>query len=95
MKTSIAELIKQKLEAAFSPSELEVIDESHQHAGHAGAREEGESHFAVTITSSAFEGLSRVASHKLVYAALDEEIKGGVHALRINTLIPKKINSAT
>ena len=82
--------IKQKLEAAFNTGDVEVIDESHQHAGHRGAREGGETHFSVTITSEKFNGLSRVACHKMVYSALDAELKSQVHALRINIIAPKK-----
>ena len=54
---SVAETIRQKLTAGFAPTRLEMIDESHRHAGHAGAREEGETHFAVTIVSAAFASL--------------------------------------
>jgi BolA protein len=80
----VIDTIKQKLIAALNPSFIEVIDESHLHAGHAGAREGGESHFAVTIISDKFAGLSRVNSHKLIYGILSAELENGVHALRIN-----------
>lgn len=83
-----ADLIKQKLIQAFAVEKIEVIDESHLHAGHAGAREGGESHFAVTIVSDKFIGLSRVARHKLVYSVLEVELQTQIHALRINAVVP-------
>jgi BolA protein len=61
---------------------------SHRHAGHAGARPEGETHFAVKITSAAFAGLSRVARQRLVYETLKDELASRVHALSLTTLTP-------
>lgn len=84
----LSETIKYKLSEVLNPTKIEVVDESHLHAGHAGARAGGESHFAVTIVSEKFSGLSRVARHKLVYGILDEELKNGVHALRISAFTP-------
>lgn len=81
---SVAETIRKKLEEAFSPSELEIVDQSHLHAGHAGAREGGESHFRVRIVSAAFEGKTRVQRHRMVNEALKEELAGPVHALSID-----------
>ena len=75
------ERMKKKLEAAFSPSFLEIRDDSASHAGHSGARPEGETHFHVTIHAKAFDGLSRVAAQRAVYAALKAEIDEHVHAL--------------
>ncbi len=75
--------IARKLREAFEPSRLEVIDESHLHAGHVGARPGGETHFRVEITAGAFQGMSRVASQKAVYGVLAEELAGPVHALSI------------
>lgn len=80
---SVAERIESKLRDALAPSALEVIDESHLHAGHAGARPEGETHFRVKITSPAFAGMSRVESHRRVNEILAEELAGPVHALAI------------
>lgn len=78
---------KQRIESilteALTPGALEVIDESSQHAGHAGARPEGETHFRLRIASPAFAGLSRVAAHQKIYALLDAEFKCGLHALAI------------
>ncbi len=90
---SVAETIRQKLTERFAPTRLAVIDESHRHAGHAGARPEGETHFAVTITSAAFSGLSRVARQRLVYDALKQELASGVHALSLATLTPDEDRS--
>jgi BolA protein len=67
---------------------LRVIDESHLHAGHAGARPEGETHFRVEITAIAFAGQSRVARHRLIYDALADELAGPVHALALVTHAP-------
>lgn len=85
---SVVEIIERKLTEALSPVRLDVIDESHLHAGHAGARPEGESHFRVEITSTAFEGKSRVERQRLVYGALAEEMAGPIHALALKTLSP-------
>lgn len=80
---TVRDTIEAKLIVAFSPNEIEVIDESHKHAGHVGARPEGETHFRVNIKGVAFDGLSRVAMQRLIYKALDAELKGPVHALSL------------
>jgi len=80
---SAKDRIAEKLAEAFRPSLLEVIDESDLHKGHAGWRESGETHFRVRIAAEAFRGKARVETHRLVYAALGEEIAGGIHALAI------------
>lgn len=80
--------IQQKLARAFAPLRLDVIDESHQHEGHAGHREGGETHFRVHIVSEAFRGKSRIERHRLVNETLAAELKGGVHALAIHALAP-------
>ena len=83
---------KQRMEAllkqAFLDATFTITDDSAQHHGHAGAPDEGESHYTVTISSSTFKGLSRVATHKLVNDALTTEFSSGLHALKliINTL---------
>ncbi len=79
----VAESIRRKLEAAFQPERLVVEDESHRHAGHAGARPEGETHFRVTMVSASFDGLSRIDRQRRVYQVLAEELKGPVHALAL------------
>ncbi len=82
MNTERAELIRQRL-AALEPSHLDIVDESHLHAGHAGA-EGGASHFRVTIVSQQFQGLSTLARHRLVYDRVHDLIPYPVHALAIN-----------
>ena len=78
--------IQAELNAALLPVSLEVQDDSHLHAGHAGAREGR--HFSVRIVSERFNGLSRVARHRLVYAALEAMIPRGIHALAIDAKAP-------
>ncbi|MFI5023394.1 MAG: BolA family protein [Alphaproteobacteria bacterium] len=80
--------IRAKLSEALEPERLAVIDESARHAGHAGARPGGETHFRVEIVSAAFEGASRVARQRRVYDILKDELAGGVHALSLSTLTP-------
>jgi BolA protein len=75
--------ITETLNETFRPSKLEVVDESDQHKGHAGAREGGESHFRIRITAPAFAGLSRVDIHRAINRALATELAGPVHALAI------------
>lgn len=82
----VAEQIETKLKAALKPSAIEVLDESHKHAGHAGARPEGESHFAVVVVSDAFAGKSRIDRQRMVYDVLSEEMQGPIHALALKTL---------
>jgi BolA protein len=84
----VAESIRNKLTEAFAPQRLEVQDDSARHAGHAGAREGGESHFNVLIVSGAFKGASRVERQRSVYGALAEELAGPVHALSVKALAP-------
>lgn len=84
----IAERMRRKLEAAFAPTRLEIVDDSHRHAGHVGDRPGGETHFNVTIVSAAFAGASRVARQRQVYAAVAEEMRERVHALQLRTLAP-------
>jgi BolA protein len=81
--------IKDKLTRAFQPQLLDVIDESHLHAGHAGSHPDGESHFRVKIVSQAFAGKSRVDTHRMVNAALADELKSRLHALAIQASAPK------
>lgn len=73
---------------AFAPASLEVIDESHLHEGHAGARPGGETHFRIKIVSGVFEGKSRVDRHRLIHTLLAEELKSQVHALAIHADAP-------
>ena len=82
----VAEAIRTKLNHALSPAKLTIIDESHRHAGHAGSRPEGETHFQVVIVAAAFEGKSRLDRQRLVYGILAEELADRVHALSLKTL---------
>ena len=84
----VGQTIAAKLGAAFSPLLLEVIDESHQHHGHSGARPDGESHFRVRIVAEAFRGKSRVDQHRMVNAVLADELKERVHAVAIEAAAP-------
>lgn len=90
---SVAEMMRHKLTERFAPIRLDILDESQRHTGHAGARPEGETHFAVTITSAAFAGLNRVARQRLVYDTLRQELAERVHALSLTTLTPDEDRS--
>ena len=83
---SMTDTIHARLTETFSPLHLEVIDESASHHGHAGWREGGETHFRVRIATRNFDGMSRVAQHRAVMAALEAELKSSVHALAIEVL---------
>ena len=84
----VADAIRSKLEAAFSPHRLEVIDASERHRGHGGWREGGETHFHVRVVSAAFAGRSRLERHRLVNAALATELASGLHALAVDAKAP-------
>jgi len=84
----VATEMKRRLTAALDPVRLELEDQSAHHIGHAGHDARGESHFALTIESAAFTGLSRIARQRLVYAALGELMHDRVHALTIRALAP-------
>lgn len=83
-----SEMIHERLKSRLAPLHLQVLDESAQHAGHAGASESGESHFRLEIVSPQFAGLSRVARHRLIYEALGNAFDEGLHALRIEAKAP-------
>jgi BolA protein len=91
----IAHSIKEKLTQSFKPLQLDVIDESHKHAGHAGAAQHaaehgsGESHFHVRIVSENFKGMTLLARHRAVMDVLAEEMDGRVHALRLDANPPE------
>jgi BolA protein len=82
-RTRIEAALRDRLAAMH----VEVVDESHLHAGHAGARD-GRGHFRALVVSPSFEGLSRVAAQRLVYEALAEELRTEIHALSLRTLTP-------
>jgi BolA protein len=89
--TAMAERITKNLRNSLAPSRLEVIDESHQHQGHGGWREGGETHFRVVVVSDAFTGKSRLDRHRLVNAALVQELADRVHALAIVAKAPGEV----
>ncbi|MFN7400872.1 MAG: BolA family protein [Alphaproteobacteria bacterium] len=80
--------IEYLLKAAFSPISLTVVDDSAKHAGHAGARPGGKTHFSIAIEAEAFRGKSRIEAHRMVYAALDGLFEQGLHALAIEVRAP-------
>jgi BolA protein len=82
------DVITEKLTKAFTPERVQVVDESHLHAGHAGHRPGGESHFRVYIVAEAFRGKSRLERHRMINATLVGELQGGVHALAIHASAP-------
>lgn len=88
VKVKVAEIIEKKLAAAFAPERLDLKDESHLHAGHAGARPDGESHFRLLIVSARFEGMSRVARQRAVNEVLRDELAERVHAFAMRALTP-------
>jgi len=87
----VAETIEKKLTDAFSPKHLDIEDQSHLHAGHAGAREGGQSHFKVEIVADDFAGKSRLERQRMIYAVLAEELEGPVHALTLSARTPSEI----
>lgn len=83
IKVNVTEEIRNRLQTAFNPRELDVVDDSESHRGHAGYREGGESHFNIRIRAAAFEGQSRVARHRAVHSALGD-IVPRIHALALD-----------
>jgi BolA protein len=79
----VIEQIRARLEAAFAPTALEIIDEGHKHAGHAG---EGKGHFHVRIVSAAFAGQLPLKRHRMIYVALEGLMDNGIHALSIDAM---------
>lgn len=90
---SRVERIQAALQAAFAPLQLEVRDDSHRHAGHAGASD-GRGHFKVMVVSDAFAGKAPLARHRAVYAALGEMMETDIHALSIKALTPQELGGA-
>ena len=81
--------IRSRLESAFNPDQLEIVDDSHRHAGHAGARD-GRGHFVVKIVSDRFTGIKPLARHRMVYAALGDLMHTDIHALSVVALSPRE-----
>jgi BolA family transcriptional regulator, general stress-responsive regulator len=82
--------IRTKLNDAFAPQRLDIVDDSHKHAGHEGARGGG-GHFNVMIVADAFTGQTSVQRHRMIYTALGEELKQAIHALSIKAYTPTEI----
>jgi len=89
MNTQRVQRIQQRLQQTFAPHHLAVTDDSHQHRGHAGARD-GRGHFSVHIVSAAFIGMAPLARHRAIYAALGEMMTTDIHALAINAHTPEE-----
>jgi BolA protein len=83
-----ADRIREGIASALAPDVLEVTDDSHLHAGHAGAQPGGETHYSVTVVSAQFDGQSRVTRQRAVYALLEKEFQSGLHALSVRALTP-------
>jgi BolA protein len=86
--TRVTDAIRQRLTAALAPSRLDLTDESALHAGHAGARPEGESHFRMLIVAATFAGKSRLERQRMVFAALGDLMQTDIHALSVTALTP-------
>ena len=83
-----ADLITKKLTEAFAPQSLKVLDESHQHEGHAGHRSGGQTHYRIYIVSRAFKGKTRLERHRMINQLLSAELTAGIHALAIYAAAP-------
>ncbi len=91
-KILVADQIRALLTKEFHPKELEIINDSHKHAGHAGSPNSGESHFTIVIVSEKFDGVPRVKRHQMVYDILSELLEGPVHALSLRAFAPNEID---
>lgn len=87
------EAIRSRLQEALRPEFIDIVDESHKHAGHAGARESGGGHFNVTIVSRLFRDKSPIQRHRMVYTAVDDLMPREIHALSIRALTPDERSS--
>lgn len=85
---NVADTIRIRLEQKLAPSSLEVVDESHCHEGHSGAKPSGETHFNVVIVSAAFAGKTRIARHRMVFDVLQDLMDAPVHALTLSARTP-------
>jgi len=84
----VRDIMTKKLNDAFAPESIDVVDESHLHEGHAGHRPGGQSHFRIHIVSQSFAGKSRIDRHRMINAVLADDLAGGVHALAIHASAP-------
>lgn len=85
------EIIKAKIEASLSSTYVEVINESHKHAGHMGDDGSGETHFRLMVVSSAFENKNRIERHRTIHAILENELQNKIHALALKTYTPDEV----
>ena len=85
---SSEQMLREKLRVELEPIRLDIVNESHMHAGHRSSPDTGESHFRVLVVSPKFAGKSRVERHRMVNAAVAELLRGRVHALAIRALAP-------
>ena len=85
------ERLIERLTGSLAPTTIDVVDESHRHAGHAGARPGGETHYQVEIVSAHFAGMSRIARHRLVHEIVHDEFENGLHALSLKLLTPEEV----
>ncbi len=85
------ERLIERLTTSLAPTSIEVVDESHRHAGHAGARPGGETHYQVAIVSARFAGMNRIARHRLVHEIVHDEFENGLHALSLKLLTPDEV----
>lgn len=88
--SSRAARLEARLRQAFAPQQIDIVDDSKRHAGHSGARAEGETHYNVLVVSAAFNGMNRVARSRAVHAALAEEFATGMHALSLVLRTPEE-----
>lgn len=92
---TVRDQLQSVLTTEFSPEHLNIVDDSAKHAGHAGARAEGETHFRVTIVAEAFVGESRVARQRRVYSQLETLMETRIHALQLKTFTPAEYHAKT
>ena len=89
MTSNRVALIRERLETAFAPSALEIIDDSHRHAGHEGAKD-GRGHFRVNIVAERFAGAKTIERHRMVYAAMGSLMQTDIHALSVTAIAPSE-----
>ena len=92
---SVERDIRNKLTEAFAPEALEIVNDSHRHAGHAGSPGTGESHFTIKVVSAAFAGKSRLERHRMVNEVLSAELAGRIHALAVTALAPEEVSRSS
>ena len=93
MEGRVSKLLRERLQQGLDPDGIEIEDQSAQHAGHAGARPEGESHFAIRVVSSAFAGMSRLQRQRAILEAVDDLMQTEIHALSIQARTPEEMKA--